>query len=43
MTTSLVIKAITFAAEKHKGQERRGIGLPYVTHPITVMELIQMR
>jgi (p)ppGpp synthase/HD superfamily hydrolase len=37
----LVIKAIEFAAIKHKGQERRGSGLPYVTHPIIVMELIQ--
>lgn len=37
----LVLKAITYAAEKHKGQERRGSGLPYVTHPIIVMELIQ--
>jgi len=37
----LVIKAISFAAEKHKGQERRGTGLPYVTHPIIVMELVQ--
>jgi len=37
----LVIKAISFASEKHKGQERRGSGLPYVTHPIIVMELVQ--
>jgi guanosine-3',5'-bis(diphosphate) 3'-pyrophosphohydrolase len=37
----LVIKAIQFASEKHKGQERRGSGLPYVTHPIIVMELVQ--
>ena len=37
----LVVKAISFAAEKHKGQERRGSGLPYVTHPIIVMELAQ--
>ena len=36
----LVIKAINFAAEKHKGQERRGSGLPYVTHPIIVSQLI---
>jgi len=36
----LVIKAIGFAAEKHKGQERRGSGLPYVTHPIIVSQLI---
>lgn len=37
----LVLKAIQFAAHKHKGQERRGSGLPYVTHPIIVMELVQ--
>jgi guanosine-3',5'-bis(diphosphate) 3'-pyrophosphohydrolase len=37
----LVLKAIQFASEKHKGQVRRGSGLPYVTHPIIVMELVQ--
>jgi len=37
----LILKAIQFASEKHRGQERRGSGLPYVTHPIIVMELIQ--
>lgn len=37
----LVLKAIKFASEKHKGQERRSSGLPYVTHPIIVMELVQ--
>ena len=37
----LVIKAITFASEKHRGQVRRGSELPYVTHPIIVMELVQ--
>lgn len=36
-----VIKAIQFASEKHKGQERKTSGLPYVTHPIIVMELVQ--
>lgn len=41
MKSSLVIKALTFAAHKHKGQERRGSGLPYITHPIIVMELVQ--
>ena len=35
-----VIKAITFAFEKHKGQERRS-GIPYVSHPIIVSELIR--
>jgi len=37
----LVLKAIKFASEKHKGQVRRSTGLPYVTHPIIVMELVQ--
>lgn len=36
----LVIKAIEFAAKKHKGQERRGSGLPYIVHPVAVMHLI---
>lgn len=35
-----VIKAINFIAEKHKDQFRRGTGLPYIVHPITVMALI---
>jgi len=37
----IILKAIKFASEKHKGQVRRGSGLPYVTHPIIVMELVQ--
>lgn len=37
----LVLNAIKFASEKHKGQKRKFSGLPYVTHPIIVMELIQ--
>jgi len=36
----LVPKAIHFAAEKHKNQERRGTGLPYIVHPVTVMYLV---
>lgn len=36
----LVIKAINFAFEKHKGQERRGNELPYVIHPVIVSQLI---
>ena len=35
-----IIKAINFAATKHQGQVRRGSGLPYVTHPIIVSQLI---
>jgi len=37
----MVIKAIIFATEKHKGQERRSTGLPYVTHPIIVSHLLE--
>ena len=36
----LIVKALNFAAEKHKGQERRGSGLPYVIHPIIVAHLL---
>lgn len=36
----LIIKAINFAATKHKGQERRGSGLPYFVHPVIVSHLI---
>lgn len=36
----LVIKAINFAAEKHKNQVRRETKLPYIIHPITVMHLL---
>jgi len=35
-----LVQAIQFASLKHKGQERRGSGLPYVTHPIIVSHLI---
>ena len=35
-----LINAIQFASKKHIGQERRGSGLPYVTHPIIVSHLI---
>jgi len=36
----LVIKAIQFASKKHFGQERKGSGLPYITHPIIVAHLL---
>ena len=36
-----VVKALTFAFEKHKGQERRCSGLPYASHPIIVSEIIR--
>ena len=35
---TLISKALEFASLKHKGQKRKGSGLPYVIHPILVME-----
>lgn len=37
---TLIRKAIKFAAEKHKGQERRENKLPYIIHPVEVAFII---
>ncbi len=34
------LKAIIFATEKHEGQMRKGSGLPYITHPLTVANIV---
>lgn len=34
-------KATAYAMEKHNGQVRRGSGLPYVTHPISVYAIVK--
>ena len=34
--------ALSFAAEKHRGQTRRG-GIPYITHPIAVAEMLEKK
>ena len=36
----LIIKAIQFAADKHRDQVRRESGLPYVVHPTSVAFLL---
>lgn len=37
---SEVFRALRFAASAHKGQTRKGSGLPYIIHPIAVVELL---
>lgn len=33
-------KAIAYAVEKHAGQLRKGSGMPYIVHPISVMKIL---
>jgi myo-inositol-1(or 4)-monophosphatase len=40
--TSLLKKAIAFAAKAHKGQQRKVSKLPYITHPLQVKLLISL-
>lgn len=37
----MYLKALEFAAKKHEGQVRRGNGIPYVCHPISVAYILQ--
>lgn len=39
--TSKLHDALAFAVSAHRGQDRKYTGLPYVTHPIAVMEIVQ--
>ena len=32
--------AVRFAAEAHEGQTRKGSGLPYIVHPLEVMQIL---
>ncbi|MFH1657217.1 MAG: HD domain-containing protein [bacterium] len=38
--TAKIQKAINFAAEKHLGQKRKGIELPYIVHPYSVAMIL---
>ena len=40
MDTSLLDRAILFAVQAHKGQERRGHGFPYVVHPLEAVSIV---
>lgn len=33
-------KALEFATQAHQGQLRKGSGLPYITHPIAVADIV---
>ena len=33
-------KAITYAAIKHEGQKRKGTNIPYIIHPMEVMQIL---
>ena len=35
-----IFKAIEFAQLAHKGQYRKGTKLPYIIHPLGVMEIL---
>lgn len=38
---SLILEALTFSAEKHKNQRRKGAaGSPYINHPINVAQIL---
>ena len=41
MNFNFIIKAIVFAAEKHKFQRRKGFNqVPYINHPLKVSQLL---
>ncbi|MBO7066564.1 MAG: bifunctional (p)ppGpp synthetase/guanosine-3',5'-bis(diphosphate) 3'-pyrophosphohydrolase [Alphaproteobacteria bacterium] len=37
---SMIPQAVLFAAEKHKDQLRKGTDIPYIVHPLGVMEML---
>ena len=37
---SMIPQAVLFAAEKHKEQLRKGTDIPYIVHPLGVMEIL---
>jgi len=42
MQSALIIEAIKFATEKHKGQKRKASGVDYISHPIAASYLLPM-
>ena len=40
MNELLIQKAIIFATKKHEGQKRKGTDIPYIVHPMEVMQTL---
>lgn len=40
MNYEIIDRAIRFALNMHRGQKRKYSGIPYITHPIAVMEIV---
>lgn len=40
MNELLIQKAIIFATKKHEGQKRKGTDIPYIVHPMEVMQIL---
>lgn len=40
MTKTKLNDAISFAADRHNGQVRKGTNVPYIVHPIEVMDIV---
>lgn len=40
MELKLITKALKFASDKHKYTRRKGVDIPYINHPIEVMDLL---
>lgn len=40
MQSMQVHNAVIFAAQKHAGQFRKGTDIPYITHPVQVMQIL---
>jgi (p)ppGpp synthase/HD superfamily hydrolase len=38
--SDLVFKAITFAAQCHEGQYRKGTSIPYIVHPLSMLRFL---
>ena len=40
LDTTLLDRAIVFAVRAHAGTERRGMGFPYIVHPMEAVEIV---